>query len=77
MARTRPPWVRRMAGVFSLPVDTASPILPRMPLVWMPVTMPSSMHWASTSLADPREEAATVMSRSPSSRMTCITWLTM
>ena len=25
----------------------------------------------------PREEAATVMSRSPSSRMTCITWLTM
>ena len=43
MARTRPPWLRRMAGVLSLPWETTSPIRPRMPLVCSPVTTPSSM----------------------------------
>ena len=33
MARGRPPWERMMAGVFSLPAETTSPIRPRMPEV--------------------------------------------
>ena len=43
MARGRPPWERMIAGVGSLPAETTSPMRPRIPLVWMPTTLPCSM----------------------------------
>ena len=69
MARGRPPWLRMMAGVFSLPAETTSPIFPRMPEVWMPTTLPSSIYAAMGSWAEPRLVAAMVRSFSPSSSM--------
>ena len=69
MARGRPPWLRMMAGVFSLPADTTSPIRPRIPLVWMPMTLPCSMYSAMGSWALPRLVAAMVRSFRPSSSM--------
>ena len=67
MARGRPPWLRMTAGVFSSPRETASPTLPRMPLVWMPTTLPWRIYSATGSWALPSEVAAMVMSFSPSS----------
>ena len=48
-ARGRPPWLRMMAGFFSLPLEMVSPILPRTPEVWASTMMPSSMYLAKIS----------------------------